>query len=374
MSDKIAFLGAGLRGDMVAALIDRVENIVDFLADGFRCDAMRFVPGFLLGPAAVGLVQRILHRGGDGVGIEDDPAVDIPCRPSDGLDQRGLRPQIAFLVGIEDSDKGTFRNVQPLAEQVDADQNIEHTKPQVAHDLDPLQRVDIGMQIAHADAGFIHIFRQRLCHLLGQGGDQHPLALCCCFAALGDDVIHLAFRRAHDAVRIGQAGGPHHLFGKDAAGALHLPGARGRGNKDGLWAEPFPLLEFQRPVIHAGRQAEAIFRKRALAREVAFEHGPDLRHGDVAFIDDQKRVLRKILEQGRRWLARSAPRQIAGIVLDAGAGPGGLDHLDIELRALLDALRLQQLALFGEFGQPLFQLGADQLRRLLQRRARRHIV
>ena len=308
MPDKVAFLGAGLRGDMVAAFIDRIQNIVDVLADRFRRDAVRLVPGFLLGAAAVRLVQRILHGIGDGVRIEDDPPVDIPRRPADGLDQRCLRAQIAFLVGVEDSDERAFGNVQPLAQQVDADQHVEHAEPQVAHDLDPLQRVDVRMQVAHADAGLIHIFGQRLGHLLGQGGDQHPLALGRRLAAFGDDVVDLGGGRPHDAVRVGQAGGAHHLFGKDAAGALHLPGAGGGRDKDGLRAESLPLLEFQRPVIHAARQPEAIFRQRALAREVAFEHGPDLRHGDVAFIDDQQRVFRQIFEQRRRRLARPAPR------------------------------------------------------------------
>ena len=94
----------------------------------------------------------------------------------------------------------------------------------------------------------------------------------------------------------------------------------------------------------------------------------------MAFIDDQQRVFRQIFEQRRWWLARAASRKIARIILDSGAGPGGLDHLDIELCPLLDALRLEQFALFGEFADAALQFGADQFCGLLQCRARRHIV
>ncbi len=44
----------------------------------------------------------------------------------------------------------------------------------------------------------------------------------------------------------------------------------------------------------------------------------------------------------RRRLARLAAGQIARIVLDAGAGAGRLDHLQIELAALREPLRFEQ--------------------------------
>jgi hypothetical protein len=53
--------------------------------------------------------------------------------------------QEAFLVGIEDADQRAFGNVEPFAQQVDSHQHVEHAKPQVADDLDALQRVYVGM-------------------------------------------------------------------------------------------------------------------------------------------------------------------------------------------------------------------------------------
>src|SRR3546814_3472317 len=72
------------------------------------------------------------------------------------------------------------------------------------------------------------------------------------------------------------------------------------------------LVELQRPVVDAGRQAEAVLGQRRLARIVAFEHAADLRHGDVTLVDDEDRVLGQVLEKRRRRLARLAAGQANG--------------------------------------------------------------
>ena len=69
-----------------------------------------------------------------------------------------------------------------------------------------------------------------------------------------------------------------------------------------------------------------------------------------------------------------AAGQIARIVLDAGAGAGRLDHLDIVLRALLQPLRFEQAAAAVQFLQPDLEVAPDLLDRLQQGRARRHIM
>ena len=102
------------------------------------------------------------------VGVEDHPALDVARGAADGLDQRGLRAQIALLVGIEDRDQAAFGDVQALAQQVDADQHVEHAKAQVAHDLDALERVDVGVQVAHPHAVLVQILGQVLGHALGR--------------------------------------------------------------------------------------------------------------------------------------------------------------------------------------------------------------
>jgi hypothetical protein len=109
--------------------------------------------------------------------------------------------------------------------------------------------------------------------------------------------------------------------------------AAGRGRDgDGLRAHGVPFLEAQRPVVHAGGQAEAVFGQRRLAAEVAAIHAADLRDGLVALIDEDEGVVGDVFEQGGRRLAGLAAGQVARIVLDAGAGAGGLQHFQVELQ------------------------------------------
>ena len=100
----------------------------------------------------VGLADRRLHRIGHHVGVQDRHAVDVPRGAADRLDQRALGAQEAFLVGVEDRHQRHLGNVEALAQQVDADQHVELAEPQVADDLDALDGVDVGVQVAHLDA------------------------------------------------------------------------------------------------------------------------------------------------------------------------------------------------------------------------------
>ena len=65
---------------------------------------------------------------------------------------------------------------------------------------------------------------------------------------------------------------------------------------------------------------------------------------------------------------------MARIVLDALAEAHLVQHLEVEARALLDALRLHQLAVLLEELDALAQLLLDRLDRAQRRRARRHVV
>ncbi len=181
------------------------------------------VVGDLLFAAAVGFADRAFHAAGDAVGIHDDPAIDVARRAADGLDQRGFRAQEAFLVGIENRHQPAFGDIQPLAQQVDADQHVEGPEPQVAQDFDPLDGVDVGVHVAHADALFVQVFGQVLGHALGQGGDQGAQAAQRHLAHLVQQVVDLHFDRADFDLRIDKAGRADDLFGEDAAGSAPAP-------------------------------------------------------------------------------------------------------------------------------------------------------
>ena len=50
---------------------------------------------------------------------------------SDGLYQRGFRTQETFLVRIQNGNQGYLRQVKTFTQQVDANQHIKQTKPQI---------------------------------------------------------------------------------------------------------------------------------------------------------------------------------------------------------------------------------------------------
>ena len=85
-----------------------------------------------------------------------------------------------------------------------------------------------------------------------------------------------------------------------------LVGSRRRGHEDGLGGEPLELVEPQRPVVERGREPEPVLDQGLLARAVAAVHAPELRHGHVAFVDEEQRIGREVVEQGRRRLAGAA--------------------------------------------------------------------
>ena len=335
---------------------------------------MRLVPGALLVAAAFGFLDGGAQAAGHGVGVEDDPAIHIARGAADGLDEAGLRAQEPLLVGIENGDQGTFGDVQPLAQQVDADQHVEHAQAQIADDLDALQRVHVGVQVADLDALLGEIIREVFGHALGQHRYQHAAGFCDDEANLREQIIHLPLDRPDFGDGVDQPRGADDLFGEHAAGAFHLPGAGGGADEDGLRAKPLPFIEFERAVVDAGGQAEAELGEHGFARMVTAFHAADLRHGDVAFIDHQKGVFRQVFEQRRRRLAGFAAGEVAGIILDAFAGAGGLHHLDVEGAALLQAFGLQQFAFRHELIEALFQLHLDVADGLGERGARGDVM
>jgi hypothetical protein len=61
-------------------------------------------------------------------------ALHVTRRAADGLDQRRAGAQEAFLVGVQDGHQRDFRQVQPLAQQVDAHHHVVDAQAQVAQD------------------------------------------------------------------------------------------------------------------------------------------------------------------------------------------------------------------------------------------------
>ena len=308
----------------------------------------------LLLAAAVRLGNGALHRAGHHVGIEDHAAIHVARRAADRLHQRGLGAQEPFLVRVKNGDQRTFGDVEAFAQQVDADEAVKRAEAQIADDLDALQRVDVGMHVAHAHAVFMQVLGEVLRHALGERGYQRAVTGLRRLHDLVEHVVHLGAGGAHFHFRVCQSRRADHLLGEDAVGLFQFPAAGCRRNGDRLRAHAVPFLEAERPVVHAGGEAEAILRERRLAAEVPAIHAADLRDRHVAFIDEDDGVVRDVLEERRRRFAGLASRKVARIVLDPRAASGCLQHFQVKARALLQPLGLEQAAGIVEFREAVF--------------------
>ena len=129
-----------------------------------------------------------------------------------GLHQRGLRAQEPLLVGVQNRDQRNLRNVESLAEQVDADQHIELVKAHRADNLRALQGIDVRVQVADADADFAEISRQILRHALGERRDQNLILLLNLFVDLAEQIINLPLDRAHRNLGVKKTGRAYQLL------------------------------------------------------------------------------------------------------------------------------------------------------------------
>ena len=234
---------------------------------------------------------------------------DIARRSADRLYQRPVSAEVALLVGVEDADERHLRQVQPLAKQVDADQHIEDPQAEVADDLDPLQRVDVAVQVPNLDPRLAQIVGEVLGHLLGQRGDQAALVALDPKSHLRDEVVDLPFRALHLDRRIDEAGRPDDLLHDERRVRLFV-WTWGRARIDDLPHHRVPFRERERAVVDGGGEAESIVDQRDLAGEVALVHAVDLRHGHVGLVDDDDRVVGQEVEQAEGALPLSATREV----------------------------------------------------------------
>ena len=94
----------------------------------------------------------------------------------------------------------------------------------------------------------------------------------------------------------------------------------------------------------------------------------------MAFVQEHDGVLGQVVGQRARRLARRRARQVPGVVLDAFAMADFAEHFQVKPGALLNALRLDQLALGDEELDALFQLHLDGFHRRQHTVARRHVM
>ena len=96
-----------------------------FLRSGGRVDAVLGVVRDLLLAAAVGLVDRLLHRVGEHVGVHVHLARHVAGGAADCLDERASTTRRKpSLSASRIADQRDFGQVETLAQQVDADEHV----------------------------------------------------------------------------------------------------------------------------------------------------------------------------------------------------------------------------------------------------------
>ena len=137
------------------------------------------------------------------------------------------RTQEALLVGVEDGDQRDLGQVEALAQEVDADEDVEVALAQAADDLDTLDGLDIGMEIAHADAEVVVVVGQILGHLLGQAGDENALVRRATRLRISlEEIVDLGAGLADFDFRIDEAGRANQLLDDEAAGLAAIRSRR----------------------------------------------------------------------------------------------------------------------------------------------------
>ena len=217
------------------------------------------------------------------------------------------------------------------------------------------------MQVPHTDSQLLIVLRQVLRHPFGEGRHQHAFAVGRPPADFRQQVVDLTLDGPHLDRRIDQARRPDDLLDHDALSLGQLVGSGCGRDKDHLVDPAFPFLEVERPVVERRRQPEPIGHQHFFPRSIAVVHATNLRHRLVALVDNEERILGQVIEQRRRRLARRAPRQVSSVILDTVAVPDLANHLEVEHRSLMEALRLEELAFRLERRSVPPELGFDRL-------------
>ena len=319
---------------------------------------MGSVIGLLLLPAAGGLIDAGPHGGRHRIGVHDDHTLGVAGGPAHGLDQAGLTAEEALLIRVQNGNQTHLRDIQALTQQVNAHQHVKLAQAQIPDDLHALNGADVMVHIPAADAGIGEVIGQIFRHFLGQGGHQAALALGDLGVDLADQIVDLTLHRANEDFRVQQTRGPDDLF-HHLPRPLPLVITGGGGDIDPLVDSVRKLLKFQGPVIKGRGQAEAVIHQGLFPGPVPTVHGPHLGQGHMAFIHEEQEVLGEIVQQGHGRTARRPVGNDPGIVLDAGAIAQLLHHFNIIIRALLDALGLNEPVLLLEEGHSLIALRPD---------------
>ncbi len=204
------------------------------------------------------------------------------------------------------------------------------------------------MDVPAADAHLLEIAGQLLGHPLGERRDQYPLVALGPEFDLADQVVDLVGRGPNLDLRIQQPCGPNHLFDHHPLRLVELVVGRRGAHVDRLRHQRLELLELQRAVVDGRRKTEPVLHEVLFPGVVAAVHGPDLRDGDMALVDNHQKILREVVQQAERTGSGQSAVEVARVVLDAGTVAQLFDHFEVVFDALFEPLGVLHLAALDE--------------------------
>ena len=225
--------------------------------------------------------EKLLNALRHHVGVKNNLAVDVSRCASGSLNQTRGAAQITFLVRVENRHERDFGQIEPFAQQVDADEHVEITLAQSAEDFDALNRVNLAVQVPHVDPDVAQVIRQFLRRAFRESCDQDAFLLFDPLARFFNEIVDLSFERFDGGFRIHESGRANDEFNDFAAGPFNLARARCGADVNGLLLKLLKFLEAERTIVERAGETEAVFHQDGLARHVAGVHAADLRDGCV---------------------------------------------------------------------------------------------
>ena len=254
------------------------------------------------------------------------------------------------------ADQRHLGQVEPLAQQVDADEHVVLAEPQLADDLDPLERVDLRVQVADPEPHLEQVVGQVLGHLLGQRRHERALVAVDAPADLVHQVVDLVAGLAHLDLGVDDPGRADDLLDdpRRVACARTRPASptrtRAGASSTGTPGTSAAGCRARSGAGSRSRRASACASGRPrTCRRSAARSGATRRRSTTKSAGE-------VVEQAVRPLARLAAVEDPRVVLDPVAEPELPQHLHVVLGALAQPVGLEQLALRLELRAPLVQL------------------
>jgi len=212
------------------------------------------------------------------------------------------------------------------------------------HDLYPLHRIDIRMDITTTNIHPFEIISQLFSHPFGKCGHQNALIFFSSQVNLLHQIINLINPGSDFNPGIQQASWSDDLLHNHTFTLLKLIIGRRCADKHDLAGNIFKLFKFQGAVINGCGKPKAIINQGYLPGPVSAVHCMNLGHRDVTFVNHHQVISGKIIEQTKWARARFPAVKVTRIVFYSGAITQFADHLQIIGHAIFNALCLHKFS------------------------------